>query len=233
MQKGPFTNRGTIPYQRSVWLPELDTRRTSRNAAKCQGWLPELDASRISGNAARCKGRRTGLDSSRKCTRQVAWASTYFYKTTCDRQPVFIIGTKPPQLARLANVTRRHGQNYDNFLRRTNPILEARRYAECLTRESVTTKAQVAEIFGVSRPRVTQYMNLLKLPQVIQDFLLAHGDDPVVRNYFRERRLRPLTYLKDPDDIVCRFEEMVGNARRTPGVWVRGVADGGDSGVEA
>jgi hypothetical protein len=98
-------------------------------------------------------------------------------------------------------------------------MLEARRYAECLSRESVATKAQVAEIFGVSRPRVTQCMNLLKLPQEIQDYLLQHDDDPIVRGYFTERRLRPLTYLDEQDDIIHRFEAMVEEAHRTPGIW--------------
>ena len=114
------------------------------------------------------------------------------------------MGSKPRQLARFASVSERQQQAHANFLGRVNPIIEARRYAELLSRESVSTKAQVAEIFGVSRPRVTQYLNLLKLPKVVRDYLLEHDDEPVIISYFTERRLRPLTYLSEHDEINSR-----------------------------
>ena len=129
------------------------------------------------------------------------------------------MGTKPRQLARFVSVNERQRQAYASHLERLNPILEARRYATCLSRESVATKAQVAAFFNVSRPRVTQHMNLLKLPKPIQDYLLEHDDEPVIRGYFTERRLRPLTYLDDNDDIVRRFKAMVEEAHSAPGIW--------------
>ena len=160
-----------------------------------------------------------GFDTSRTCTRQVAWASTPYYKANRNRQPVFVPEERPPQLAHLAAVTQRQMQNYRNFLRRLNPIEEGQRYAECLATEGSGTKARVAEMLRVSRARVTQYMNLLDLPLAIQKFLLEHDDDPVIRKYFTERRLRPLMRVKNAEEILERFEEMMGQARRAAGVW--------------
>jgi hypothetical protein len=129
------------------------------------------------------------------------------------------MGRKPSPLARHRSLSERHRQAHANFLKRVSPMLEAQRYVECLSRASVSTKAQVAEVFGVSRPRVTQCMNLLKLPREIQDYLLDHNDDPVVRGYFTERRLRPLTYLEAPEDAVARFGEMIEEATEARSVW--------------
>jgi predicted transcriptional regulator len=100
-------------------------------------------------------------------------------------------------------------QKYSNFQKRINPILEARKYAEFLARESVFSKAQVAQHFSISRARVVQYLNLRKLPKEIQDFLVENDDVPEIKNYFTERRLRGLTGFQDFDDIFVRFGMMV------------------------
>ena len=83
----------------------------------------------------------------------------------------------------------------------------------------IDTKARVAEMLGDSRARVTQCTNLLKLPSTLLQFLLDHDDDPVVRNYFSERRLRPLTFITDAEEVVERFRSMLEHARSAPGAW--------------
>ena len=70
------------------------------------------------------------------------------------------------------------------------------------------TRAEVAEIFGISRARVTQCLNLLKLPPVIVGFLEAN-DDTAILHYFTERRLRPLTRLADDQEKWDQFEDML------------------------
>ena len=74
------------------------------------------------------------------------------------------------------------------------------------------TRAEVAEIFGISRARVTQYLNLLKLPSVIVGFLETN-EDPATLHYFTERRLRPLTRLENDEDKWEQFEEMLEEYR--------------------
>jgi len=56
-------------------------------------------------------------------------------------------------------------------------------------------KAEIAEIFGVSNARVTQYLNLLNLPKRIIKFLDNNIENIIVRKFFTERRLRPLTWI--------------------------------------
>jgi hypothetical protein len=68
------------------------------------------------------------------------------------------------------------------------------------------------EVFGVSWARVTQYMNLLKLPQPIIEFLLANADDAEIRRFFTEPRLRVLTWIRDPEECLGRFREMLKDA---------------------
>ena len=86
---------------------------------------------------------------------------------------------------------------------------EARRYKEYLDRKDVSTKAEITEIFGVSRARITQYQNLLKLPKVIIQFLEDIRGNFEVASYITERKLRPLTWCKNVEDCVKRFLEII------------------------
>lgn len=51
-------------------------------------------------------------------------------------------------------------------------------------------------MFGVSRARVTQYLNLLKLPSAISVHL-AESSDPKIIGYFTESRLRLFRLVHD------------------------------------
>ena len=55
-------------------------------------------------------------------------------------------------------------------------------------------------MFDISRARVTQYLNLLKLPSVIVGFIETN-EDPAILQYFIEKRLRPLTRLANDQEI--------------------------------
>jgi len=54
---------------------------------------------------------------------------------------------------------------------------------------SVNSMSEIARIEGLARARVTQIMNLLKLPTEMQVFLLGLDDAKLVRKY-SERKLR-------------------------------------------
>ena len=54
---------------------------------------------------------------------------------------------------------------------------------------------QIANIEGLTRPRVTQIMNLLRLPIDFQDFLAGLDDPKEIRKY-SERRLRKASIEK-------------------------------------
>ena len=54
-------------------------------------------------------------------------------------------------------------------------------------------QSEMARIKGISRARVTQILNLLKLDKSIIDNLEKLGD-PMDRNVISERKLRKITY---------------------------------------
>jgi len=87
---------------------------------------------------------------------------------------------------------------------------EAHRYQEYLERKDVNTKAEIAEIFGVSRARVTQYLNLLKLLKAIMQFLEKNIESAEFEKCFTERRLRPLTLIENEKQCIEKFN-MLGN----------------------
>ena len=88
---------------------------------------------------------------------------------------------------------------------------EALRYQSCLEAVPGRLRAEVAAIFRVSRPRVTQLLNLLRLPGPVVSFL-SDCDDPSLLRYFTERRLRELIRLGDDQGVITRFREMVKDA---------------------
>ena len=69
----------------------------------------------------------------------------------------------------------------------------------------------MAVTFGVSRARVTQYLNVLKLPTQITSYL-AESKDANIISYFTERRIRRLTSLQDDAQAVQAFREMLQEA---------------------
>ena len=90
-----------------------------------------------------------------------------------------------------------------------SPLQEARLYARTLESDpSVKTRADLAREMGVSRARITQIMNLLRLDCEIQEQLLRLEDQRAVR-FFSERRLRPLIQIEDPKRQVRGFEKML------------------------
>ena len=89
-----------------------------------------------------------------------------------------------------------------------NVVHQARRYTEELHRRQPIAKSQLADELGVSRVRLYQMLRLLELPKPILDYLES-ADSPEQREFFTERRLRPLTETKDASDQMAMFREMM------------------------
>jgi hypothetical protein len=91
----------------------------------------------------------------------------------------------------------------------TSPLLEARQYLRILENDpSLANRADLAREMGVSRARVTQVTNLLRLNSEVQERLLKLEDQRAIR-FFSERRLRPLIQIEDPKQQVLEFERML------------------------
>jgi ParB-like chromosome segregation protein Spo0J len=75
-----------------------------------------------------------------------------------------------------------------------NPIHLAKEWREALDKGRYASPAALALNLKVSRARVTQILNLLKLsPEVIQ--MISSFGDPLRSPFVTERRLRPLLSL--------------------------------------
>lgn len=72
-----------------------------------------------------------------------------------------------------------------------NVVRVAQEYNRFLSRHEVTGYRQVAEHFGVTKARVSHYLSVLQLPQGFLSWL-EKCNDPIILNYFTERRLRSM-----------------------------------------
>jgi len=76
-----------------------------------------------------------------------------------------------------------------------NPIYLAKEYKEIIDSGEAKNKAELARIKDISRARVTQILNLLKLEKSIIDSLEQIGD-PMDRKVISERELRKITHKR-------------------------------------
>ena len=84
------------------------------------------------------------------------------------------------------------------------------KYADAFNEPSIETMAQVGAIFGVSRARVSQMINLLKLDERIKTYLLTI-ENSKEHNYFTERKLRIIAVIKDKNEQNLIFRELIKN----------------------
>jgi hypothetical protein len=75
-----------------------------------------------------------------------------------------------------------------------NPIFLAKEYKQLIDTGKVNNQAELARIKCISRARVTQILNLLKLDKNIIDKLEKIGD-PMDRKIISERELRKIIHL--------------------------------------
>jgi hypothetical protein len=136
------------------------------------------------------------------------WVATPFYRTCSERQVILAIGAKPKKWKDLRNVSMQEQQRSGVRLNPQNPIHRASEFAECLARPEVKNQRQVAEIHGVSAMLVSNYLKLLALPQQVIDYLLEN-DTKEVRQYFSERKLRPIARSIDQEMALNEFQRIV------------------------
>jgi len=72
-----------------------------------------------------------------------------------------------------------------------NPVYLAKEYKQMIDSGEVKNQAELARIKGISRARVTQILNLLKLDKSIIDNLEKIGD-PMDKKITSERELRKI-----------------------------------------
>lgn len=103
------------------------------------------------------------------------------------RQRLCIVFGKPPYSIKTdKRITKRLLKQARSTRRKPSPLVEAIKYANLLKEPSIVSKSQIARKLGVSRARVCQMLNLLKLAPDIQEDILSGKRAGKV---FTERRL--------------------------------------------
>lgn len=70
----------------------------------------------------------------------------------------------------------------------------------------VNNRAELARRCGISRARVTQIMNLLKLPERVRSYLSALPEQQ--QTLYSERRLRPILAARDQEAQIGAFHKL-------------------------
>jgi hypothetical protein len=87
-------------------------------------------------------------------------------------------------------------------------IDRAERYQNTLLGNNrVNTQAALARKLGISKARLTQIMNLLKLPPEIRSYI-RKLDDQELLHFFNEKRLRPIASIQDEKIQIFEFKKM-------------------------
>ena len=86
-------------------------------------------------------------------------------------------------------------------------LVRAEKYTEMLKTGKVKSQAEMARQEGITKARLTQIMNLLKLAPRIKEYL-KNLNDPALLRYFNEKRLRPIASIKDKQNQLEKFEEL-------------------------
>ena len=83
-------------------------------------------------------------------------------------------------------------ERYQNTLRGNNPV---------------NSQAALARKIGISKARLTQIMNLLKLAPEIKSYI-RKLDDQELLHFFNEKRLRPIASIQDEKIQIIEFKKI-------------------------
>lgn len=98
---------------------------------------------------------------------------------------MLVLGEKPNSLPKNKVVNQQEMRHHLYIESYVNPISRAREY-ERILKEEALSQSQLAQKISVSRVRITQFLNLLKLPQEKQEYILNNGKAEMIT----ERTLR-------------------------------------------
>ena len=119
-------------------------------------------------------------------------------KFDSHRRLAIVEGDAPYKISTNGRITKLILKQFGPLRVKPNVIKTALEYDKVYKSLTSPTLAKVAEHFGVTRVRVWQMLNLLKLDQRIIDYL-SNISDPKENNFWTERRLRKIFRLPMSD----------------------------------
>ena len=108
----------------------------------------------------------------------------------------------------IKEITRENKERREVVPRHPNPLEVARNWRQEMENDPTLNQAKIAGREGISRARVTQITNLLKLPAEIQNVLLC-PPPPLEIHRIPERRLRSLVRCRDVATQVRYWRELL------------------------
>ncbi|MBU2541696.1 MAG: hypothetical protein KJ593_07315 [Candidatus Omnitrophica bacterium] len=123
-------------------------------------------------------------DSKRTIRRVVTDELPYHYRWHNKTKTLFR-GKKPDFIPRGKIVSKKELRHYKYLQEYKNPIKKAMGFQRIMQEENLN-QGQLAKKMGISRVRITQVLNLLKLPQEQQTYVLEYGK----KEQITERMLR-------------------------------------------
>jgi hypothetical protein len=108
-----------------------------------------------------------------------------------DKRLQIIEGKAPYGISTDKRITRRLLKEHRPVICKPNPITTALKYQKIYNEAAYQSMEKVAQEFGVSRVRIHQMLQLLKLDQRIIDYIIDIIN-PRQNNFWTERRLRQI-----------------------------------------
>jgi len=124
-----------------------------------------------------------------------------------DKQLQIVEGKAPYGISTDKRITRRLLKEHRPVVCKPNPITIALKYQKMYEDSAFRTMEKIGQQLGVSRVRIHQMLNLLKLDQRIIDFI-QKIKDPRQSNFWNEHRLRKIAILPK-EKQYRRFEKLM------------------------
>jgi len=122
-----------------------------------------------------------------------------------DKRLQIVEGKAPYGISTDKRITRRLLKEHKPVVCKLNPLITALKYHQLYQQTGSMT--DVAQQFGVTRVRVHQMLNLLKLDQRIIDYI-QNIDNPRQSNFWSEHRLRKIATLPK-DKQYNKFQKIL------------------------
>lgn len=149
-----------------------------------------------------------------------------YYTRISQRHKQFVLGDKPQVLKNAKSLKKGVWKQYETYLKRIPPVERAEFYVREMKERRVGSLRALSVLLGESAERVTRLVRLLRLPEPIKAILRKRREPEFLR-YFTETRLGELLKLADTRTAWRRFQEMIREAERDPGIWnVRNQGEG-------
>lgn len=129
-----------------------------------------------------------------------------------QRQVEIVESEAPYKISTDERITKTILKQHQPIKLKPNPIQTALNYAKLYEGLANPSLAEVAKHFGVSRVRVYQMLNLLKLDKRIVDYVV-NINNPRENNFWSERKLRPILSY-DSSEQFFRFCQIFKECKR-------------------